>query len=72
MLAVSYKPDEGKLVAQRTGRAFNHTDSLPKEPAPAHVKTYSWDGWEMPIFHAYLKESYYRYQKILQAIPETQ
>lgn len=72
ILALSYKPEEGQLVARRTGRALHHTDSLPTELAPAHLKAYSWEGWDTPIFHVYLKESYYSYQKILQSIPEAQ
>ncbi len=70
LLALSYKPEEGKLVAHRTGGAANHTDCLPVELTAAQVKTYSWNGWEAPIFHTFLKESYYHYQKVLQAIPE--
>lgn len=69
-LAVSYQPQEGEFAARRTGRASNHTDSLPAGLASDHVNTYSWDEWNTPIYHTYLKESYYRYQKILQTIPE--
>lgn len=72
MLAVSYKPEEGRLVAQGTGRASNQTDSLPAELASAHIKTHSWKRWDTPIYHSYLKESYYHYQKILKAIPGAQ
>ena len=71
ILALSYKPEEGQLVARKTGSPHNHTDSLPAELAAVQIKTYSWDGWETPIFHTYLKESYYRYQRVLQSIPET-
>jgi hypothetical protein len=70
LLAVSYKPEEGLLVASRTGRTFHHTDSLPRELEASHIKTYAWEGWDTPIYHTYLKESYFRYRQILQAIPE--
>jgi len=70
MLALSYKPEEGELVARATGGAFNHTDSLPAELVPAQVRKYSWNEWETPIYHSFLKESYFRFQKVLQAIPE--
>ncbi len=70
ILAISYKPEEGKLVAHGTGGASNHTDCLPVKLAPPQVRKYSWNGWETPIYHSFLKESYYRYQKVLQAIPE--
>jgi Tetratricopeptide repeat len=70
IFAISYKPEEGKLVACGTGGAFNHTDSLPGELTPSQLRNYSWKGWETPIYHSYLKESYYRYQKVLKAISE--
>ncbi len=70
ILAVSYKPEDGGPAARRTGGPSNHTNSLPTELTAARVKTYSWDGWDTPIYHTYLKESYYRYQKVLRSIPE--
>jgi tetratricopeptide (TPR) repeat protein len=69
-LAISYQPEEGEFVSHKTGRTSNHTDNLPAVLAPEHIKTYSWDEWNTPIYHTYLKESYYIYQKILQTIPE--
>ncbi len=72
MLAVSFNPDKRGIVAQRTGLHTNHTDSLPDGLAPALLRSYSWEGWNTPIFHTYLKESYHIYQKNLQAIPEAQ
>lgn len=71
ILAVSYKPEAGGAATLRTGEPDNHTDSLPAKLSAAQIKTYSWDGWETPVFHTYLKESYYRYQKTLRSIPET-
>ncbi len=71
LFAVSYKPDGDCMAARRTGKAANHTDSLPAALSAAQIDSYSWDGWETPIYHSYLKESYYRYQKVLQSIPET-
>ncbi len=72
ILAVSYKPEEDGFVARRTGGPSHHTNSLPTELEAARIKTYSWDGWNAPIYHTYLKESYYRYQKVLRSIPEDQ
>ncbi|HYA86614.1 MAG TPA: tetratricopeptide repeat protein, partial [Nitrospirota bacterium] len=69
-LAISYRPEKGKFVPHQTGRTSNYTDSLPAILAQEHIKTYSWDEWNTPIYHTYLKESYYRYQKVLQTIPE--
>jgi len=71
LLAVSYKPEANSFAARKTGKPANHTDNLPAELTAAQIKTYTWDGWETPVYHTYLKESYYRYQHILQSIPET-
>ena len=70
LLVASYKPEADSLAARMTGKDVNHTDSLPAELSAAQIKTYSWKGWETPIFHTYLKKSYYSYQQVLQSIPE--
>jgi len=70
LLALSYKPHEGNVSACRTNRECHNTDSLPAEVSQTTIRTYTWENWHMPIFHTYLKESYYRYQKILRSIPE--
>jgi hypothetical protein len=72
ILAISYKPEEDGFSARRTGGPSNHTNSLPTELDAARIKTYSWDDWNTPVYHTYLKESYYRYQKVLRSIPEDQ
>jgi hypothetical protein len=70
MLAVSYKPGEGGVAALRTGLEQNHTDCLPGELTASAIKAYSWENWDTPLYHTFLKKSYYRYQKLLQRIPE--
>jgi hypothetical protein len=70
LLAVSYKPEEGGITAQRSGREHNHTDRLPGELTASTVRTYFWEGWDTPLYHTFLKESYHRYRKLLQRIPE--
>jgi len=70
VLALSYKPDASGVTAHPTGRPQNHTDSLPEELTASAVRTYSWEGWETPLYHTFLKESYYRYKAVLQSIPE--
>jgi len=70
ILAISYRPEAGNFVSSKTGSTSNHADSLPDVLAPEHMKTYSWEEWNIPIYHTYLKESYYRYQQILHTIPE--
>jgi tetratricopeptide (TPR) repeat protein len=70
VLAISYKPDDGGVTAHPTGRPQNHTDGLPAGLTASAVRTYSWEGWETPLYHTFLKESYFRYKKILKRIPE--
>ncbi len=70
LVAVSYKPEDSGITAQRTGNASRETSTLPAKFDAGQVKTYTWEGWDTPIFHSYLKESYYRYQKSLRTIPE--
>jgi hypothetical protein len=70
VLAVSYKPEAGGVAALPTGRPQNHTDALPAGLASPALRTYTWEGWETPLYHTFLKESYYRYRQVLQRIPE--
>ncbi len=71
ILAASYKPEPGFLYAADTGRTHNITDSLPGSMTRKDVRSYTWDEYQTPVFHTYLKESYHRYKKILFKIPET-
>ena len=70
VLAVSYKPEEGRLYAKSTGLKNNITDCLPERLHPENIKTYSWPDWEVPIYHTYLKESCSLFKNILSRIPE--
>jgi hypothetical protein len=70
IFVVSYRPEEGRPTAYGTGRAWNHTDCLPLELSAAQIKTYSWDRWDTPLFHTYVKKSYYHVQKIFRTISE--
>jgi hypothetical protein len=70
IIAVSYKPEKDCLCAKPTGLKFNITDSFPDSLKPENVAVYSWEGWNIPIYHSYLKKSYYKYKEVLSAIPE--
>jgi hypothetical protein len=35
-----------------------------------NVTLYSWDPWDTPVYHMYLKKSYYLYKEALSGIPE--
>jgi hypothetical protein len=69
-VAASFKPVDGCLRARETGREWNCTDTLPAGFAPENVGTYSWDGWNVPTYHTYLKQSYYLYRKALAGLPD--
>ncbi len=70
LIAVSYKPESDRAVARKTGQKSNATDHLPEELSKEAVRMYSWDGWDTPVYHTYLKKSYYIYKEILSKIPE--
>ncbi len=70
VLALSYRPEDGGVTAVPTGGRQNHTDALPAGLAAPAVRIYSWEGWQTPLYHTFLKESYYRYRQALQRIPE--
>jgi hypothetical protein len=71
VIAVSYKPEQGGFAASETGQAANHTDCLPADWTEGQVRIYSWQDWNTPIYHTYLKESYHHYRRILAELPET-
>jgi hypothetical protein len=70
MMAISYRPAKNYLHAENTGLASNITDSLPQNLTANQILTYSWNEWNSPIYHTYLKESYYKYKEFLSQIPE--
>lgn len=65
IITVSYRPELNQLYAQSTGLTCNITDSLPEKLAPENIRKYTWDNWDVPIYHTYLKSSYYQYRQIL-------
>ena len=70
-LAVSCKPRKGQLLAMRTGMKHNATDHFPKRfTDPDDVMLYSWENWDTPVYHSYLKESYFKFKQTLSDIPE--
>lgn len=69
-LAFSYCPGKGS-AARPTGGRTNLTDSLPRRLVEENVTLYTWDPWDIPVYHMYLKKSYHMYKEALSAIPET-
>lgn len=68
-IACSYKPNGSRLVAAPTGRKINATDMLPLNGEAARVRTYTWKGWETPLYHFYTKQSAVVYQRYLAKLP---
>lgn len=71
VLAFSYRPRKGSAAAEETGGRTNITDSLPQRLVPENIRLYSWDPWDTPVYHTYLKKSYHRYKEALSRIPES-
>jgi hypothetical protein len=69
-LALSYSPRKGSPAARKAGGRTNITDSLPQRLVDENVTLYSWDPWDTPVYHMYLKKSYYLYKEALSGIPE--
>lgn len=70
IIALSYKPVKNQLYAENTSLMSNITDSFPQSLSAGNIPTYSWDDWITPIYHTYLKGSYYKYQEYLSQIPK--
>lgn len=68
IIACSYKPEEGYLFAKSTGLKSNITDCFPVNLNTENVKMYSWDDWDIPLYHMYMKDSYYKYKEALSMI----
>ena len=60
VVAISYKPD-----LENPPRALKLLDFVPQPFTKEQVKTYLWDGWEMPSFHTRLKKSYFILKRYL-------
>ncbi len=71
LLAASYRPREGIPAAEPTGRGGAVTDSLPRRFAAESVGRYTWEPWETPVYHTYLKKSYHIVREAFAAIPES-
>lgn len=69
-IVISYKPEKGSLKAMNTGREENIANILPDPLSLENVRAYTWQEWNTPIFHFYLKESYYIYGNYLSFLPE--
>ncbi len=71
ILAASYKPRQGSLCAADTGGTHNMTDTLPERMMRETIRQYTWEEYDTPVYHTYLKDSYKIYKEILSRIQET-
>lgn len=69
VLAISYQPEENQLFAKKTGQKVNISDSFPENLRLEDIKKYTWEEWHTPIYHTFLKASYYKYRETLSGIP---
>lgn len=70
MVALSYKPGGAGPAAAATGAASRRTDCLPASWSEDAVKRYTWEEWNTPVFHTFLKESYHLFGRVLAELPE--
>ncbi|WP_298273304.1 tetratricopeptide repeat protein [Geobacter sp.] len=70
IIACSYMPSGMGLLAAETGRPSNLTDALPAGFSSPGVRQYTWEGWDHPLYHTALKESFSIYRDYLARIPE--
>ena len=69
VVVASCHPQQG-FGAAGSAVAHNATDTLPAVFDREHVVVYSWDRWEVPIFHETAKSSFDIYRKALAAPTE--
>lgn len=69
-IACSYRPSGEGLSALPTGGRTNLADALPAGLGPDAIRRYQWEGWNHPLYHTYLKRSYYLYRDVLGRMPE--
>lgn len=63
-IVLSYKPRKDNFnLAEETRKPYNITDMLPYPLSFEKIKTYSWESWSTPLYHEYLKKSYYILKK---------
>jgi hypothetical protein len=68
--ALSFAPENRGFLARETGTVTDITDQFPRGGNLSDVKTYTWEGWEVPLFHLYRKESFHLFRQALAGIPE--
>lgn len=68
-VSFSYKPDAKGFTAKKTGKSHNATDMLPRVLEPNTIRTYAWNGWNVPLYHFYEKKSLAIYRQYLTEIP---
>lgn len=68
MYALSYKPSGEGFTAAATPDGTGMTDCLPAPLEAGNIKTFTWDPWEVPLYHTYMKAGAEIYKKYLMSI----
>jgi hypothetical protein len=68
--AISFRPMKDSPAASSTGRETNAADLLPRAFTSSAIKLYTWDQWDVPVYHMFKKKSFDAYKKVLANIPE--
>jgi hypothetical protein len=71
LFVLSYKPGKTAPAAAPTGGRSHVTDSLPERMSADNVAMYTWQGWDTPSFHTFLKPGHRLVAEALASIPET-
>ncbi len=66
-MAVSYDPS-GPSSSTSKGTGRERADALPRSMDPRDLTTYSWDGWEVPLYHFHVKAGADTYSRMLRSI----
>jgi hypothetical protein len=68
MYALSYKPSGKGFTPSATQDATGIADALPASLERHHIRTFTWESWNTPLYHTYEKPSAQIYKKYLQSI----
>ncbi len=68
MYVVSYKPSGRGFTAASTQDKTGIADTLPAPLELSQIRTFTWESWNMPLYHTYTKPSAEIYKKYLLSI----
>jgi hypothetical protein len=66
-MAVSYDPS-GPSSSRTKGTGRERADALPRSMDTRDLHTYSWDGWDVPLYHFQVKAGADAYRRMLRSL----